>query len=243
MVLNPFERFRYLLEEKAANLNMPAVTYVAFGDSVTQGIMQHGVYEYERLYHQIFRRYIEQRYPGTVLNVINSGVGGDTATGSLSRWERDVRRYHPDLITIMFGHNDVHAQLEGIPAYIDAIDELVQRVKRETEAEILLITPCMMMTQDNERIAPVHKELVPQFIALAENGTLHHYVNSLRKYVADRNIACLDAYSMWEAMVAQGIDIHTRLSNGINHPDQLFHMKLGRSLFQMLDEGIQVGPA
>ena len=234
MVLKPFEPLRRRLAEKASHPGAPSVTYVAFGDSVTQGVMQYQIHEYELLYHRICGRNLEQHFPGTVLNVINSGVSGDTALQSLERWERDVQRYRPDLLTIMFGHNDVHAGAEGLPAFIDAIDELIRRTKQGTEAEVVLITPCMMMKQDNERIAQAHREHIPQFVAIAEEQLLPLYVSALRKYAAERSIACLDAYGMWETMERQGIDIHTRLANGINHPDQLFHIELGNRLYHLL---------
>jgi len=96
----PFGRFHDRLREKAGDARARAVTYVAMGDSVTQGCMQADVSEYENIYHQVLKRGIEQHYPGMVLNVINSGVGGDTSQESRSRWERDVLIYKPDLVTL-----------------------------------------------------------------------------------------------------------------------------------------------
>ncbi|WP_221469036.1 SGNH/GDSL hydrolase family protein [Cohnella nanjingensis] len=218
------------LREKAADARERAVVYVAMGDSVTQGCMQDGVVEYERVYHQVLKRAIERRYPGTVLNVVNSGVGGDTAEQSRSRWERDVLMYKPDLVTICFGHNDAHGRMAGVAPFVRALADSVGRVCAETEADLLLMTPCMMMKQDNDRVAEAHKPLVADFIKLAKDGILPLYVDAVRQFAAERDIPLLDPYAMWEQMERDGIDIHARLSNGINHPDPEFHAAWGKAM-------------
>lgn len=228
--MNRFSRLHERLQEKADDPRARAVTYVAMGDSVTQGSMQQGVIEYERVYHQVLRRGIERRYPGTVINVINSGVGGDTAHESRTRWERDVMMYKPDLVTICFGHNDAHGRQAGLKPFIEAIGDLVDRVRSETEADLLLMTPCMMMKRDNERVAEVHKPLVPAFVQLADDGVLPQYVGAVRELAAARGIPCFDVYAIWEQMEREGIDTNARLSNGINHPEPEFHVEWGKAL-------------
>jgi len=237
MAIVPFQQFQELLQAKASDPGARAPSYVALGDSVTQGLMQHQIHEYEMIYHQICKRNLQQHYYGTVLNVINAGVSGDIARKAVERWDRDVAPFKPNLVTIMFGHNDVHDGSDGrdgLASYMEAIDELVRRVERDTEAAVLLITPCMMMKRSNERIIQEHQSLVPQFERLAEEGILDSYVAALRTYAAERSIPCLDAYAMWEDMEREGKDIHLRLANGINHPDPLFHIELGNQLYQML---------
>jgi lysophospholipase L1-like esterase len=232
--MSDFARFQARLREKAENVRARAVTYVAFGDSVTQGAMENGVLEYERVYHQVLRRHAEQRYPGTVCNVINSGVGGDTAHDSRSRWERDVLMYRPDLVTICFGHNDAHGREEGLDRFLKALGDLIDRIRTETEAEVLLMTPCMMMTRDNERVAEEHKPLVPAFVKLAEDGILPMYADAVRRLAAERNVPLLDVYAMWERMIQAGQDHNVRLANGINHPDREFHVEWGQALADRL---------
>ena len=78
------------IQENTADVRSRPVTIVAFGDSVTMGCMAAGEFDFEHVYHARFRRLLEQRFKGTVFNVINSGVDGDTAAGALSRLERDV---------------------------------------------------------------------------------------------------------------------------------------------------------
>ncbi len=237
MNVNPFGRFHNRLREKAGDVRARAATYVAMGDSVTQGCMQNGVLEYENVYHQVLKRSIEQHYPGTVLNVINSGVSGDTAQESRSRWERDVLMYKPDLVTICFGHNDAHNRQDGIAPFKQAISALVEQIRSKTEAELLLMTPCMMTNRDNKAVAEEHRSLIPAFIQLAEDGILPMYVDAVRELSMELSVPLLDVYAMWEQMERDGGDIVSQLSNGINHPGAQFHIQWGAALEEMLFQG------
>jgi len=225
-----FSRLQERIREKIENPGERAVTYVAFGDSVTQGCMELGVIEYERVYHQVLKRSVERRFPGTVFNAINSGFSGDSAVASRVRWERDVFMYKPDLVTIAFGLNDAHGGPEGVEPFIQSISELVERLRSETDADILLLIPGMMMKRDNENVHETHRKIVPDFIRVAEAGYLAMYVEALRAYANKEQVPCFDSYVLWEQMERDGIDIHKRLSNGINHPDPAYHEELGEAL-------------
>lgn len=232
-----FTRLYGRLQEKADNPAARPVIYVAIGDSVTQGCCEDGAIEHEQVYHQLLRLRVAKRYPNSIFNVINSGVSGDSAARSRGRWERDVLCYKPDLVTIKFGLNDAHGGVKGIEPYIGAIRDLVRQIKERTEAEILLITPSMMMKRENEFISAGHQHHIPTFKALYEAGHLIRYVEALRAFASAAGLPLLDVYAMWEKMEADGVDIHTRLSNGINHPDRQFHQQFAEALEEALFAG------
>ncbi|UKS27955.1 GDSL-type esterase/lipase family protein [Paenibacillus sp. HWE-109] len=232
--MKPFARFRSRLKAKRDDMGERAVVYVALGDSVTQGIMEAGAFEYESVYHNLVKKRIEHRYPGTVINVINSGVGGDTAHESRKRWERDVLLYQPDLVTIKFGLNDMHQGMEGLGRYIDSIQDLVDCIRKETNAEVLLMTPSMAMKHDNRYIPDGYKVYVADFLKAAHEGVLEAYARSLRVFAETNQIPFLDVYAMWEQMEREGIDIHERLTNGLNHPDRKFHAELADAIETLL---------
>lgn len=232
--MHEFKRLHDRLLEKAANPAARPAIYVAIGDSVTQGCMEDGVVEHERVYHQLLRLRVAKRYPLSIFNVINSGVSGDTAARSRARWEHDVFTYQPDLVTIKFGLNDAHGGEKGLEPYIGAIRDLVGQLKERTQADILLMTPSMMMKRDNDRICADHQRHIGPFTKLYEDGHLFRYVEAVRAFAAESGLPLLDVYAMWERMEADGIDIHTRLSNGINHPDPEFHVQLAEALESVL---------
>lgn len=224
--MSDFARFRRRLQEKADDVRARPVTYVAFGDSVTQGCMEHAAIEHERVYHHLLKQRIVRRNLLTVLNVINAGVSGDTAAKSEARWQRDLIAFQPDLVTIGFGVNDCHMGEAGLALFIEKMDELVRTVKRETEADLLLLTPNMMMLEDNPGVHEKERFVLPRFLETAEKGYLQMYVRALREYLDDNKLPYADTYALWEKWRLEGAAPHARLSNGINHPDREVHDRM-----------------
>src|SRR5688572_6576438 len=80
------------------------VKIVCIGDSIT------GVYYHtggRRAYPEILEVALHRAYPNARVQVINAGISGDTLKGGLARLDRDVLRHSPQLVTIMFGMNDL----------------------------------------------------------------------------------------------------------------------------------------
>jgi len=233
--MGTFDRFIARLEGQHAHYDQGrAVTYVAIGDSVTQGVMEADVIDHERVSHQALKRLIHRRYPLAVINVINSGISGDKADRSRARWQRDVVMYQPDLVTISFGANDSRDGEEGLAAYIQAIGDLVDLVRAQTEADVMLLTPSMMMKADNAYIPDCYRELVPEFLETARKGHLELYAQELRKLADEKQVPLVDIYRLWEEMESHGIDIHASMSNGLNHPDRAFHDRIALAMEQAI---------
>lgn len=228
--MNPFKRLHERLTEKANDVRARPVIYVAFGDSVVQGCMEHATIEHEQVYSQLFKHAVERRFPQTIFSVINGGVSGDTALMSCSRWERDLYRFQPDLVTIGFGVNDAHLGKAGLEDFITSLHALIDGVRQNTEADLLLLTPTMMMKRENPNIHESDRSFVPQFLRTAEAGYLALYVKALRQLAAEKQVECLDLYALWEQMEQAGVDIHSRLANGINHPDRTFHQVISKAI-------------
>ena len=68
-----------------------------FGDSITHG----------GSYHSYLQLYWNTRYPGSGVRLLNCGIGGDTATGGLGRFDGDLMELKPDRVFLLFGMNDV----------------------------------------------------------------------------------------------------------------------------------------
>ena len=76
-------------------------TVVFYGDSITA----------QRLYTRFVEDFVLTRYPSLHIRFINAGVPGDQVSGGYAgtmaqRVERDVRPFHPAMITVMLGMND-----------------------------------------------------------------------------------------------------------------------------------------
>ncbi|MBO5913670.1 MAG: GDSL family lipase, partial [Clostridia bacterium] len=94
------------------------ITIVAFGDSVTKGYFKsgdefHSEKDEGAVYHQILGEKLRYISKNKNLEVINSGVGGETAGQGLKRFDRDVADKKPDLCIVCWGLNDVNGTVEN----------------------------------------------------------------------------------------------------------------------------------
>jgi acyl-CoA thioesterase I len=77
---------------------------VAVGSSSTTGLW---VLSSDATYPEVMRRKLARLRPQTRIEVINRGRIGETITGSMARFQRDVIAYGPDLVIWQLGTNDV----------------------------------------------------------------------------------------------------------------------------------------
>lgn len=169
-------------------------------------------------YLEKFRSLLIDRYEQTSVSTINSGIAGDTMYGMQKRLYRDVIRYQPDLV-IINGSLNWAKECGDTDAYKVVLTEVVKTVKKETKADIVLLTPNM--------------ELPSPFSN--PHSTLSERVQVIRK-LADAERVCLaDAYKIWETYEAAGYPVVQLLANGMNHPSVTGHEMYARVLMQLMD--------
>jgi lysophospholipase L1-like esterase len=204
---------------------------VALGDSVTQGCFEGNlnytqqmmdefypggeripnVIDTVNVYHEKFRCMLAEKYNAPA-SVINSGIGGDTVIHMLKRLERDVLRYSPHLVLLNASLNGPAGDLETYEKHFRAI---VDGILENTDAEIILITPNMMVE--------------------SWMRDLESRANIIREIGSEKNLCIADAYAIWEEMKAAGIDIGTLLSNRINHPVIVGHEIFAIELMKLFE--------
>ena len=96
---------------------------------------------------------INARYPAHRLNMINTGIGGNTVRDLAERWTDDVVRHQPDWLSIKIGINDIHCWLGEVPdravdpeAYAELYELILARTRRETSARLVLVDPFYIST-------------------------------------------------------------------------------------------------
>ena len=115
--------------------NGKPVKIVCFGDSVT------GLYYHtggRRTYTDMLGIALEKAVPGAKVSMRNAGISGNTTVAGLKRIERDVLSHKPDLVTVMFGLNDMVRT--PVERYRKNLREMVDRC-RGVGAEVILCTP------------------------------------------------------------------------------------------------------
>ena len=80
------------------------LTIVAFGSSSTYGT---GASAPDKTYPSRLAKLLASRFPSIEVNVLNRGVGGETAGTTLERIDTDVIAEHPDLVIWQVGTNDL----------------------------------------------------------------------------------------------------------------------------------------
>lgn len=164
-------------------------TIVFFGDSITQG----GGYVND------FEAYLLTRFPNKTFRVINHGISSETISGTseedhdprrpwaLPRFSRDVAKWKPDVVVACFGMNDGNYypfEPTRFKAYQKGIRTLIARVKKETNAKLILMTPPPFDPYRRRSGDPNAKTFGYKFAAIDYDDTLRHYSEwlvSLRK--------------------------------------------------------------
>jgi lysophospholipase L1-like esterase len=152
-------------------------TIVCHGDSLTEGSDLEKSYTWPDLVANKLN-----------LNVINSGIGGDTSGGLLGRFYQDVVRHQPEMVVILGGTNDLwwDVDINSILANIFAM--ACQAQYRRIVPVVGLPLPLLMENiQHQEMMAPI-----AGWDKCIEK--LSELVAALTTAAKASDIACLDFY-------------------------------------------------
>jgi len=125
-------------------------------------------------YVYIFYNLLLAKYPEIKVEIINSGVSGNTVKDLLNRWDDDVLSIKPNWISIMIGINDINRYLSGTDTTLDPESYyamyrsiLEKTVKTLANVRIILISPFYISTAKDgwrKRIL----ETIPKYIEKVE---------------------------------------------------------------------------
>jgi len=202
-------RIQVLLEDTVP------ITWVFTGDSITHGALHtHGWRSYPEHFAERVRWEL-----GRVRDVaINTGISGDTVPGLLSDLEHRVLRFNPTVVSIMMGMNDATKGEEGRKAFREKYRELIERLRNESGAAILLHTPNPITPEaTNRRDLPAYAEIV-------------------REIAEESGAAVVDQERMWKEYLSRGRnDLNYFLNDGTIHPNGVGHTLFAHNLFRVLE--------
>ena len=95
-------------------------------------------------------------------NIINSGIGNDTAAGGFARIAKDVLAHNPKACVIMFGTNDVYNKV-SVESYKASMKSIVQTLKAHNIEPVIFSPPLGNATSQIDLFPPY-------LIALSEIG-------------------------------------------------------------------------
>lgn len=177
------------------------------------------------------RKKINERNKYVPVNVINAGIGGLTAKGSLARMEKQVLAHEPDLIIVCFGLNDVNNPLDD---YLGSLKEIFER-SLKSGAEVIFMTPNMLNTSVAHDILEPLRDYAIKMAQVQNEGRMDLYMTSAVELATRMGVKVCDCYKKWKKL-SETQDITYLLANRINHPTKEMHELFAQSLFEMIFE-------
>ncbi len=201
---------------------------VTLGDSITKGVRA-GVTAEETFAAELQRQLRAGGHPDC--EVINVGVGGETAGQGLLRLEQDVIAKKPQIVTIMYGHNDSSvdagktASRISIPRFRADLSQLVQRLRDAG------ITPIMMTP-------PAYAEKsAPNGIGEHCNVRLAQYSEVVRQVAETLQVSLIDHFAAWSEVSKSGTDLNEWTTDGY-HPNPKGHVEMATRILPVVSAEI-----
>ena len=137
-------------------------TVVFLGDSITAA----------RGYTKIVELYTLMRFPERRVRFYNAGKGGDTASGAVSRLERDVFSKGATVLTVAFGVNDIgwgmKANAESKQRYLDGVRSIVEQC-RVRRIRVFLCSPAITAEVPDKAERGFLQQMTDEGMALAKS--------------------------------------------------------------------------
>ena len=183
------------------------INVVCFGDSVT------GVYYHtggRRAYTDMVEIGLDMAWPDSEITAMNAGISGHTTINALARIDKDVIARKPDLVTVMFGLNDMtRVPLEEYRANLKTIVEKCRAVG----AEVMLCTP-NNVTDTSGR----------------PTETLLKYAAVVREVATEMKAPLADCYNAFEAVRAESPFEWAMLMSDEIHPNMDGHKQIAETI-------------
>ena len=202
------EELRKYVERTRRDLESGAdATIVCFGDSITAG------YAVRRGFPSFLLESLRQRFPDAKIDMINSGISGDTSQDGLGRLDWAVLSYEPDLVTINFGINDCVLGLSREEFEMNLV-EMVRRIRAGPNSEILLLS-----SQPLE--SPPYDQRVLD------------YYQTVERVAKEMNVGFVDVYGAWMKRVRAGMPLDSLILPGLDHPNEADYRIIAEELMSL----------
>lgn len=192
------------------------VTIVAIGSSSTEGA---GASDKAHTYPARLADELRQRWPRLTIQVVNSGVGGETAEQMLARFERDVLPYSPQLVIWQTGSNSALLG-KDVAGYEATVRRGIAQLKA-ARIDIVLMDP-----QYAPRVLarPIHRRIV----------------DTINLVASDLKVAVFHRYEVMHHWVASGqLSMEDMVSRDQLHMNDLSYACIARLLADALETAAQ----
>lgn len=156
------------------------ITIVGFGDSITEAKIR---VEEDQRWLNVLAQKLKAAFPDRAFNVINSGVGGNSAREAMARFDKAVLTHDPDYVLLEFGgnNNDPTKPERRVPP--DEFKALLERFRTSLPAKtgVIVITfPPVIWESHAYWKNPAYRDYLQK--SEKEGMSLDNYVSITREF-------------------------------------------------------------
>lgn len=216
-----------------------SILILSTGDSITEGFIE-GVVDFENRFTTVLERTLIEQ--GFTAKVANAGRGGETSVEGAMRFARDLSLSCPDVVTILFGANDLLLTGEGTPEVsAENFGGALRFMVRESRASAAVPVLLTLVPIDAEKFY-VHHDRIPYESRGGIETIWQDYDSAIRRVAREENVAVLDIEELFRDSL--GIS----LGEDGTHPSARGHESIGVALSGLiagleLEEGQENGEA
>jgi acyl-CoA thioesterase I len=204
-----------IVELKKEWPNNRTINLVFHGHSVPAGYFKTpNVNPFDSYPLQVLRQ-LKEKYPYSVINVINTSIGGENSVSGQERFETEVLNHKPDILFIDYALNDRRVGLEDSKK---AWEKMIEKAKQD-KIKIILLTPSPdlgvnISDPDNE---------------------LEKHANQIKELSQKYNVGLADSYSVFKKIKAD-CDCLTEYMSQSNHPNEKGHLLITSEIIKYFIE-------
>ena len=218
--------------QPAAPPVLAATTFVAFGDSQTEGKVTTSIFHEDgrdcpdasltpltsASYTLKLQGLLAGRYTTQTFTVWNAGCGGEPTTDALPRLRYVLSGIHPQVLLLMEGANDLFnaASASAIPPAVAAIRQMIREARPQVASVIVATIPGEVAGRSRGQGAA--------FVAA--------YNDALRQMAVAEGATVADVYADFDAATLQGPD-------GL-HPSDAGYTKIAQVFFDTIRGSLEV---
>jgi lysophospholipase L1-like esterase len=181
------------------------INLVFHGHSVPAGYFKTPVVNTLASYPYLVLKDLKSAYPMTVVNVINTSIGGEHSESGLKRFEADVLTHKPDVLFIDYALNDRGMGLERAKI---AWEKMI-RLALEKNIKVILLTP-----------SPDQRVDIKDDLSI-----LDQHANQIKELAKSFQIGLIDTYALYKNKVKSGSNLVDYMSQ-VNHPNEKGHQMI-----------------
>ncbi len=214
-------------------------TVIFLGDSVTDcgrepgdnGEGPLGSNAYGGGYPRFFSSLYKVMHPERQVRFINKGIGGNQTRHVLARLQKDVLDYHPDVVTLCIGINDVWRLFDRPQIPGDGVDaeeyranmvSIIESILKETD-RLVLLTPYLI---DRSPYEPMRLKMI-------------EYGNICKELGEKYSLPVIDLQALFEGLMEKGATSYDLAGDRV-HPHSTGHMAITLKLMEVFEETVRL---